>query len=192
MKEVDPIEDLADVGRMYKFMMKNGHVREAHAFIIGCNVALRVSDLFSLTFEQLEQSKANLTEMKTGKNKTLTFNDTVFNHVELLMDWYKSQYVLPTYLFESTSKNTKKVQPISASWMNRIISEAGEAVMLDYNVGTHTMRKTFCYHAYKNGMDIRQIQKMLNHSSSAITLAYIGITKRTIAQAYHDNAISVL
>ena len=177
MKEVDPIENIEDIGRMYKFMLKHGHVREAHAFVIGCNVALRVSDLFQLTFEQLSHARTEFKEIKTKKNKILTFNSTVLQHVDLLAAWYNEQYIKPTYLFESTSKNTKKIQPISSSWMNRVITDAGEAVMLDYNVGTHSMRKSWGYHAYKKGMDIRQIQKIFNHGSSATTLAYIGITK---------------
>ena len=192
MKEVDPIENLADIGRMYKFMIKHNHVREAHAFIIGCNVALRVSDLFQLTFEQLEQSKTEFKEIKTGKNKILTFNAEVFKHVELLKEWYAKKYHNPKYLFESTARNTSTQKPISPSWMNRVISEAAEAINLDYNVGTHSMRKSWGYHAYNNGMDISQLQKIFNHGSSKITLSYIGITKRSIAQAYHDNAISVL
>lgn len=192
MKEVDPIEDIADIGRMYKFMLKHNHVREAHAFIIGCNVALRVSDLFQLTFKQLEQSKTEFKEIKTGKNKVLTFNSTVFEHVALLREWYKTKYVDPTYLFQSTSFNVIGCQPISARWMNKVITDAGEAVMLDYNVGTHSMRKSWGYHAYNNGMDIRKIQKIFNHTSEGTTLAYIGITKRSIEQAYHDNAIKVI
>lgn len=191
MKEVDPIENVDDIARMYKFMIKHNHVREAHAFAIGCNVALRVSDLFQLTFEQLENSKAEFKEKKTGKNKILTFNTTVFTHVGLLKAWYQSKSVEPKYLFQSTSRNVKKIAPISASWMNRVISEAGEAIMLDYNVGTHSMRKSWGYHAYTNGMDIRQIQKIFNHTSSNTTLAYIGITKRSIEQAYHDNEIKI-
>lgn len=193
-KDIDPIEDKTDIVKMFNFMIKHGHVREAHAFVIGCNVALRVSDLFQLKFEQFENSQksANIIEIKTEKGKLLTFNATVHKHVKLLKEWYKEQYIDPVYLFQSTSKNTRKIQPVSSSWMNRIISNAGEAVGLEYNVGTHSMRKSFCFHAYQNGTDIHEIQKILNHSKVEITKLYIGLTKRRIAQAYHDNAISVL
>ena len=48
----------------------------------------------------------------------------------------------------------------------------------------HTMRKTFGYHAYKKGMDITIIQKLLNHSSPSITLSYIGITRDDLDNVY--------
>ena len=46
------------------------------------------------------------------------------------------------------------------------------------------MRKTFGYHAYKKGMDITVIQKLLNHSSTAVTLSYIGITRDDLDNVY--------
>lgn len=192
MKEVDPIESQADLALMYKFMIKFGHVREAHLLIIGCNVALRIGDLLQLTFKQLEESKTDLIEQKTGKGKTIKFNDTVFNHVKLLKQWYKDNYVEPELLFQSTSARTKGISPVSSSWVNRVLSAAADGAFLTYNVGTHSMRKTWGYNAYKRGVDIREIQKALNHSSASTTLAYIGITRRKQDQLYIDNEISVL
>lgn len=58
----------------------------------------------------------------------------------------------------------------------KIIKEAAEAVGVK-DIGTHSLRKTWAYHSYKAGTDIVIIQDMLNHSSPAITLRYIGITQ---------------
>jgi integrase len=192
MVEVDPIENEQDLALLYKFLMKHNYVREAHLLVIGCNVALRISDLLQLTFEQLETSTAYLTEIKTGKGKVLTFNKNVFDHAKLLKAWYQSKEIVPTYLFQTVSRNNKAVKPVSSSYVNRKLSEAGDAVMLDYNIGTHSMRKFWGYHAYKNGTDIREIQKALNHTSVATTLSYIGITKKKQAKLYHNNGVSVL
>lgn len=52
------------------------------------------------------------------------------------------------------------------------------------NIGTHTLRKTFAYHAYKSGIDITLIQRLLNHSSTSITLRYIGITRDQLDDVY--------
>ncbi len=192
MVEVDPIENEQDLALLYKFLMKHNYVREAHLLIIGCNVALRISDLLALTFEQLEHKDAALTEIKTGKVKLLTFNKNVFAHVKLLKEWYQSKGIEPTYLFQTVSRNNKTVKHVSSSYVNRKFSEAADAVMLDYNIGTHSMRKYWGYRAHTTGMDIRQIQKIFNHGSESMTLNYIGITKRNIEQAYHDNGVSVL
>ena len=48
------------------------------------------------------------------------------------------------------------------------------------------MRKTFGYHYYKKTKDIALLQNIFNHSSSAITLRYIGITDDLLDKAY-DN-----
>ncbi|MBD2870063.1 tyrosine-type recombinase/integrase [Paenibacillus sp. IB182493] len=48
---------------------------------------------------------------------------------------------------------------------------------LQKTIGTHTLRKTFGYHAFQQSVDITIIQRLLNHSSPRITLAYIGITQ---------------
>jgi integrase len=145
-----------------------------------------------LKFEQLDREKTDLIEIKTSKKKTLTFNTNVFHHVALLKAWYDSKGVEPVYLFQSTSPRAKGITPVSSSWVNRKISEAGEAAMLDYNVGTHSMRKFWGYNAYKRGVDIHEIQKSLNHTSVSTTLSYIGITKKKQDQLYHDNGVSVL
>ncbi|WP_436242946.1 tyrosine-type recombinase/integrase [Paenibacillus sp. LjRoot56] len=42
-------------------------------------------------------------------------------------------------------------------------------------MGTHTLRKTFGYFAYKAGTDIVLLQQIFNHSSPSVTLRYIGI-----------------
>ena len=43
---------------------------------VGCNLSLRISDLLSLQYEQLnlEERRLTLTETKTGKAKTIRLN----------------------------------------------------------------------------------------------------------------------
>ena len=51
-------------------------------------------------------------------------------------------------------------------------------------VGTHTLRKTFGYWAYKQGIDITLLMRIFNHSAPSITLRYIGITQEEINNVY--------
>ena len=51
-------------------------------------------------------------------------------------------------------------------------------------MGTHTLRKTFAYHHYKQFKDVALLQKILNHSSPSITLNYIGIAQEEIDCSY--------
>lgn len=65
----------------------------------------------------------------------------------------------------------------------RILSGAAQACGLNYKIGTHSLRKTFGYQLYRNGINIELIQRLLNHSSPSITLAYIGITQDDMDEA---------
>ena len=44
-------------------------------------------------------------------------------------------------------------------------------------IGTHTLRKTFGYHAYRKGIAISILKSIYNHTTPSETLRYIGIDK---------------
>lgn len=66
---------------------------------------------------------------------------------------------------------------ISRQHAHYILNRAAKMIGVMERVGTHSLRKTFGYFAYKQGTDLAMIQKLLNHSSQAETLRYIGITQ---------------
>lgn len=66
----------------------------------------------------------------------------------------------------------------------RIISRAAKLLNIPDKIGTHSLRKTFGYHHYKQFDNIELLQKIFNHSYSAITLRYIGIEQDIIDESY--------
>ena len=56
----------------------------------------------------------------------------------------------------------------------KILRDAAAHVGLE-NIGTHTLRKTFGYHFYKQYKNVALLQKIFNHSDPQVTLRYIGI-----------------
>ncbi|TPR13712.1 hypothetical protein DY052_07570 [Apilactobacillus timberlakei] len=64
---------------------------------------------------------------------------------------------------------------ITVKGFYRVITKVGEQ-MNRSDLGTHTMRKTFGYHFYRQTNDIMLLSHILNHSSPSITARYIGIT----------------
>jgi len=74
--------------------------------------------------------------------------------------------------------------PITRQQAYRILNEAARAVGITDQIGTHTLRKTFGYHAYKQGADITRLQYLLNHSAPSVTLRYIGITQEELDNVY--------
>ena len=91
---------------------------------------------------------------------------------------------LSTYLFKSRKGDHLGVRPL-----HHIIKTTIRDLGIKGNFGTHTLRKTMAYHRYINNVPLETLQKLLNHSSSAITLRYIGITKEVITDCY--NAINL-
>ncbi|WP_276508751.1 tyrosine-type recombinase/integrase [Yersinia kristensenii] len=51
-------------------------------------------------------------------------------------------------------------------------------------LGTHSMRKTRGWVMYNSGINIETIAKVLNHSSPAITMRYIGLDQHTVDSTY--------
>lgn len=65
--------------------------------------------------------------------------------------------------------------PIDRVPAYRIIKEAATAAGLDEHVSCHSLRKTFGYFAWKQGVPPAMLMDIYNHSSYKITRRYLGI-----------------
>lgn len=145
-------------------------------FCLGINSGLRVSDILSLNVcDVRNKTHIELCEKKTGKIKKFPINAKL----KKILD----KYIYDKYDYEPlfASKNFHR---LDRSQVYRILNEACTATGIDVNVGTHTMRKTFGYHYYKQFKDIAMLQMIFNHSSPSITLRYIGINQDEIDKSY--------
>lgn len=197
--EVEPIRKMSDVKRMYSQLLINATPREAECFLIGCNLALRAGDLLKLRFDQLTDTHVTIIEQKTKKRKEFPVTQLVRDAVERLKTYYAEGGFYkskpdwrPTYLFQSTSARTYHLcQPICIQWLGLRFKEAAKDLGFRVNINTHSMRKTYGYHAYENGADIHYLQAMFNHYHSRVTLKYIGVTKTEIEKMYYTHALEI-
>ena len=72
-------------------------------------------------------------------------------------------------------KNTCRYQPISRTQAYRIVRTAAGRTVQDEHISCHSLRKTFGYHAWKNGTPPALLMDVYNHSSYEITQHYLGI-----------------
>jgi integrase len=181
--EVEPIRDLRKIAEM-KETLKSVNGRDELLFVMGINTALRISDLLSIRIGDVLDGEGkisetiSLKERKTGKTKRFPLNATVKKALSGHLD--KRQGFSPSEpLFLS-----RKGGALSRSQAWRILKIAGETIGLN-NIGTHSLHKTFGYQVYKKTAgDLGLVQKLMNHSTSKVTLRYIGIDREMIDRVY--------
>lgn len=182
MKVVEPIRDTDDIERIKDFL-KRKNERDYVLFLFGIYTGLRVSDIIPIKVKQIMRDKIEIREKKTGKLRHFPINPElrkVLNHyIE------NKQLKEHDFLFPSRNKrkdNGVKICHISRIQVYKILKEAGEHIGLK-NIGTHSMRKTFGYHFYKQNSNITILQQIFNHSTPEITLGYIGYTQEELDQS---------
>lgn len=196
----EPIKSLDDIYAISEFLISNKRYRDNMLFIVGINFGLRVSDLRMLRFSNLINDnftfrdnfpvfeKKTRNTRKRKKNRYITINTAVIEAVTLYLE-NKPNVTLSDYLFRSESNRGKSLnQPLSNQSIDRILKGIAVDLHLNIRIATHSLRKTFCYHqmvmSNNDSRKLLLLQKMLNHSSPAQTLDYIGITSEEIEEAY--------
>lgn len=185
MNTVEPIRDRAKIDAMKK-VLKSESLRNYLLFVMGVNTGLRVSDLLELRVSDVwntgkPREVVTLKERKTGKARQFRLNQSTSKAIIEYMGSINLEN--DCYLFVSRKGHNRPISRIQA-W--EILNSAAKTVGISEKIGTHTLRKTFGYHAYQQGIDITLLQKVFNHSAPSITLRYIGITQDDIDQVYFN------
>lgn len=177
MSEVHAVKDL-DTVRLVNHLLERTYGQQiADVWSLGLNLALRISDLLSIRFDNIQGDRVELIEGKTGKRATIKLNTKAIEIVERR----RRENPEHVFLFQSHRNRwslKKEPRPLSRRYISRAISMIGEEVGIA--LGTHSMRKTRGYHLYKNTNDLARVMKMLRHSSEAVTLRNIGITQEDV------------
>lgn len=176
MKTVQPIRNRERIEAMKKILRATS-LRNELLFVLGINTGLRISDLLALTIGDVVCKKAaidrlEVTEQKSKKLRVIALNPKMRRLIERYIEGERQGATQEEPLFLS-----QKGKSISRQHAYYLLNEAARAVGISERIGTHSLRKTFGYFAYKQGVDLSMIQKLLNHSSQAETLRYIGITQ---------------
>jgi integrase len=147
--------------------------------VTGLHTALRISDILNLRWKDVyqfsEKSFRNhllLLEKKTGKQSIIAINKHVKHALEL---YRKNRSPKPEdYIF---SKTTDSSLPLCRTQAYRIIKKAAQETLCDPHISCHSLRKTFGYHAWKQGISPVLLMDIYNHSSYAVTKRYLGISQ---------------
>lgn len=177
MTTVEPIRNKSSIRKVEK-VLANQSLRNLLLFTIGTNCGLRISDILALNVGDVKNKNyIRIIEKKTGKFKKFPIN----SKLKPMFKEYTRSKSPDEPLFLTIFKNR-----LDRSAAYRIISSACEKAGLEEHIGTHTLRKTFGYHHYKQFKDVVMLQKIFNHFSPQITLRYIGIEQEQIDASYKN------
>ncbi|QXI03279.1 tyrosine-type recombinase/integrase (plasmid) [Pseudomonas monsensis] len=184
MQLVEAVKTTAEVQQIAHKLTLNarGNTLYADLWNFGLQVALRISDLLTITYDDALQGRVVIKESKTGKVRSIKLNEKAAAIVQ------KRREANPThrFLFEVNS-NRAKDKPVSRIAVATAFKAVGDE--LGISLGTHSMRKTRGWLMHSSGVSIEKICKVLNHSSPAVTMAYIGLTQAEIDDTYDEFVI---
>lgn len=144
--------------------------------MLGLYTALRISDILNLRWMDIYdfdrgafRRHITVLEKKTGKQTIIALNA----HTKQAMEDYMKirQPDREDYIF---TKNTDHHTPLCRTQAFRIIKKAATGLSQEH-ISCHSMRKTFGYHAWKQGTPPALLMDIYNHSSYQITKKYLGI-----------------
>lgn len=158
---------------------------------IGTNIALRYSDLSKLKFEDIDNGyNIVIKEKKTDKIRKIKLNKKCVEELSMLKKYYQNKGIeAKGYIFKSfyNAYLKRKIdKPLTIQSVNRKFKKIQRELGIKYNLGTHSLRKTWGYYYYKKTKDVGTIMQILNHSSEKTTLKYIGITQKKIDKIFEE------
>ena len=153
--------------------------RIATALVLEGNLGLRISDIVKLhpcdIVRDGDRFRLEVVEQKTSKRRVFTVPLVIAQYIE-------------NYCLRNGVGRRDLIFPITERAVQKQL-----AIVCDYlgfeGISTHSFRKWYATEIYKaNGYDIALVQRLLQHSSAAVTQRYIGIEPQRIEKAIEGHA----
>lgn len=159
------------------YLFQKPNTRNYMLIVIGLNTALRISDILNLTYGDLYDYQKNewkshiaVKEQKTGKPNRIYMNHEIRSSLEKYTN--PAQQNPGSWLFIGQKKTKCHLSRCQAF---RIVKDASRYAGLNENISCHSLRKTFGYHAWKQGVAPALLMNIFNHSTYQITKRYLCI-----------------
>jgi integrase len=155
--------------------------RVAFALILEAQLGIRISDVLKIKLDNIildgERYRLEMVEKKTGKQRTFTVPEKAYTFI--------CDYCL--------SNNIGKhdiIIPLTERAIQHDIQRVVSYLDIKGNISSHSFRKMYATEIYKqSNYDIALVTKLLNHSSSAITQRYIGISEKKIEDVLNSYVV---
>ena len=187
MNRVEPIRDKRKIKAIKNLIKGSKNWRDYILFVAGINLGLRIGDLLNLQVKDLYnkdgsiKDRFEIVEQKTGKQNVVRVNSEVKKALKILEENTSLLDDSDNYIIYNSKD---KSQSISRTQAYRRIKKWCKDVGLTNKIGTHTLRKTWGYHAHQSGISIEIIQTKYMHNSTSTTRKYLGIEQKDVGEAY--------
>jgi len=109
---------------------------------------------------------------KGNKQRQVMLDPTIASELKNYLEFHNNN----TYIFEGA----KKGKPYSRRTIQKIYENACKKARIKRKGGIHTLRHSFATHLLEQGIDLRQIQEVMGHSSIKTTQIYTHVNSETI------------
>ena len=182
MNFVEPIRDRKKIAQIKNLLRGQKRFRDLLLFVVGINTALRISDLLQLRISHFIDDHKRIRhrflikEQKRNKRHEVVINQSIRDAFGEYLGAYHDVTEEPENFVFFNSKTNSYSEHIKRGQAWKFIVSICNEVELRGNYGTHSLRKTWGYHARMQGVDLALIMHKLNHESIAYTKRYLGIT----------------
>ena len=194
-KEFLTIEQL----RMFKEVVrvaKYERTREiADMFLFACFAGLRLSDLMTLRWSDVDMEKNMISHMqykghsRKAKMLYIPLNDISRDILERWNGRYEEFVfgLLPSGYDLSDDAAFLKVKNTREATINQSLRSVGDKMGLPFNLHIHLGRHTYAMMALNGGVDIKTTSSLLGHASTMVTeRVYATLLPNTIAERVGD------
>ena len=167
----------------------------ADMFLFACFAGLRLSDLMTLKWSDIDMEKNMISHMQyKGHNRKakmlyIPLNDTSRDILERWEGKYEEFVfgLLPSGYDLSDDAAFLKVKNSKEASINKSLRTTGNKMGLPFNLHIHLGRHTFAMMALNGGVDIKTTSTLLGHASTMVTeKVYATLLPNTIAEVVGD------
>ena len=198
MRQTDPLRTEQEVDRFLNFM-----ARWSGVYFVGCVIgmnwglrssdilALRVGDVLAGSGKRIQiADRIQIREQKTGHLRDIPITDKM---KEILSLHIRNLKQLPDYSPDMPLVLSQKRDGTGARkalcrrqfWF--VIKRAADALGLnrrERRIGTHSLRKTYAYQAWRSGVRVDVLQREFGHADVATTHRYACIPDERLDQIF--------
>jgi site-specific recombinase XerD len=156
--------------------------RDAAILEVFYSTGLRISELVSLRWEQIDERRQSIRVVGKGKKERLSVLGKPA--IERLKEYREKipQPLISKTVFVSDQGKELSDRTIQLS-LKKYLSEAG----LDHQLTPHKLRHSFATHLLEMGADLRSVQELLGHSNLSTTQIYTRVTADKLRRTYKDS-----